>query len=110
MPLSRGLKFLARVASPLGQEFLPLGLRILFLPSPLVENPIFLRFLVIAKRAVISYIGYTTRAIIEITARVVDHPGNNRNYCPGGQKLRETKTRVKEVFFREIALLAITNS
>ena len=33
-------KFLARVASPLGQEFLPLGLRILFLPSPLVENPI----------------------------------------------------------------------
>ena len=34
-------KFLARVASPLGQEFLPLGSRILFSPSPLGENPIF---------------------------------------------------------------------
>ena len=34
-------KFLALAASPLGQEFLPLGSRILFSPSPLGENPIF---------------------------------------------------------------------
>ena len=37
----RARKFLAHVASPLGQEFLPLGPRILFFPSPLIENPIF---------------------------------------------------------------------
>ena len=42
-------KFLALAASPLGQEFLPLGSRILFLPSPLIENPIFQLFLQILK-------------------------------------------------------------
>ena len=35
-------KILALAASPLGQEFLPLGSRILFSPSPLGENPIFI--------------------------------------------------------------------
>ena len=38
-------KILAQVAKPRGQEiFLPEGSRILFLPSPLVENPIFWRY------------------------------------------------------------------
>ena len=35
-------KILSLAASPLGQEFLPLGSRILFSPSPLGENPIFI--------------------------------------------------------------------
>ena len=39
-------KILALAASPLGQEFLPLGSRILFSPSPLGENPIIFRFYV----------------------------------------------------------------
>ena len=33
-------KILAQVAKPRGQEILAWGVRILFLPKPLVENPI----------------------------------------------------------------------
>ena len=47
---------------------------------------IFLRFLVIGQRARIPFLALTTRARMEIPARVVYHAGKNGNSRPGGQK------------------------